>query len=82
MKLNRFTKHEVKVGDILRLYPYNEDGKYIVTNVIKGTNRYGDAGSVSFTIQSMKTKQTIYAYPSSQLYGAEIIPAEEEEVEA
>lgn len=69
MKLNRSTKHDVQVGDVLR---FSYDGDYLVTNVIPS----GTSG-VCFTLRSTKTGQTIYAYPSSQLYGAEIIKNED-----
>lgn len=65
MKLDRTTKGTVQVGDLLR---FREGDEYIVTNILP----CGNTGLL-FTIQSTRTKQTIYGYPSSQLYGAEII---------
>lgn len=65
LRLNRLNKYDVCIGDKLEFYPYNGSEKYIVTNVIK-TGNY----SVSFTLQNMKTLQTIYSYPSSACYGA------------
>lgn len=69
MKLNKDTKHSVKIGDRLR-FAYGDC--YMVTNVIQSA----DGRTVNFTIQDIKTKQTIYAQPSSKLYGAEIISEE------
>lgn len=65
MKLNRSTKRDVKVGDVLRFSAREE---YTVTGVLP----YGASG-LCFTIRDNKTGQWIYAYPSSQCYGAEII---------
>jgi len=69
MKLNRLTKHDVKIGDRLRFASGQE---LLVINVISGGDRYGRAGAVSFTLR-FDNGQVLYAYPSSQLYGAEII---------
>ena len=69
MKLNRSTKRDVKVGDVLRFSAREE---YTVT----GVHPTG-ASSLCFTIRDNKTGQWIYAYPSSQLYGAEIIKKED-----
>jgi len=69
MRLNRLNRQEVKAGDIIRFYPYNKAG-YFVTNVITNGNK------ISFTIQDIETKQTIYCYPSSLCYGAEVIKNE------
>ena len=66
-KLNKDTKHDVKVGDILR-FDYGDS--YIVTGIFPG--RYNNA--LSFTIRDTQTNRTIYCTPSSGLYGAEIIP--------
>lgn len=68
MKLNKNTKHDVKAGDILR---FDNGDEYTVTNVITA---YRYANAVSFTIRDSKDGRTIYAYPSSKLYGAEIVP--------
>jgi len=73
MKLNKDTKHDVKVGDILR---FDDGSEYTVTNVITA---YRYANAVSFTIRD-KYGRTIYAEPSSKLYGAEIIPFVDEGV--
>ena len=70
MKLNKDTKWYVKQGDRLR---FSETEEYVVTDVYEYTNRR----AVSFTIQDVRTKQTIYCYPSSNLYGAEIIQIEQ-----
>lgn len=64
MTLNRLNKHDVKIGDRLSFRPYARD--YLITNVITAGN------CVSFTLQDMETKQTIYAYPASLCYGAAI----------
>ena len=69
VKLNRSTKRDVKVGDVLR-FDYGDE--YTVT----GIHPTG-ASSLCFTIRDNKTGQWIYAYPSSQLYGAEIIKKED-----
>ena len=71
MKLDKNSKFSVKPLDVLRLD--NEDWKVI--SVIP--SNYGRG--LSFTIRSLKTWQTIYCYPSSALYGAEIIKFEEVE---
>ena len=68
MKLNKTTKHDVKVGDVLR---FKSGAEYTVTNVITA---YRYANAVSFTIRDNRDGRTIYAYPSSELYGAEIVP--------
>ena len=68
MRLNKSNKHKICIGDKLEFYPYNGSEKYIVTNVIKIGNY-----SASFTLQNMKTLQTIYCYPSSACYGALVI---------
>ena len=65
MILDRNTKHNVEPLDVLR-FP-GED--YKVISVIP--SNYGRG--LNFTIRSLKTWQTIYCYPSSKLYGAEII---------
>ena len=67
MKLNKETKHEVKAGDILR---FDCGDEYTVINVIEGAYR----NALSFTIRDTKDGRTLYAYPSSKLYGAEIVP--------
>lgn len=72
MELNRETKHTVEVGDVLR---FSHDA-YVVVRVIKASDRTRSGAAVSFTIQDVESKRTIYAYPSSKLYGAEIIKAE------
>ena len=69
MKLNSTTKREVTVGDVLRFSAREE---YTVTGVLP----YGASG-LCFTIRDNQTGQWIYAYPSSQLYGAEIIKKED-----
>ena len=69
MILNRTNKHLVSVGDKLRFYPYDGKEDYIITNIIQGYNK----NTLCFTIQNVNTKQTIYGYPSSHCYGAEII---------
>ncbi len=66
-KLNRETKHSVKVGDILQ---FTHDS-YIVTNIIRDER---DSNRICFTIRDTKNGRPIYAYPSSKLYGAEIVP--------
>lgn len=65
MTLNRLTKHDVRPGDVLRFQTGGDS--YVVLRVIPSVR-----GGVSFTIQDMETRQVIYAYPSSQLYGAVI----------
>lgn len=74
MKLNRETKHHVKVGDRIR---FSDNSTYLVTGVISGTDRAGSCGSVSYTIRDERDGRTIYAHPSSACYGAEFISAEE-----
>ena len=71
MELNKDTKHEVKAGDILR---FENGDEYTVRTVINGA--YYNA--VSYTISDNKDGRTIYAYPSSKLYGAEIVPMVDE----
>ena len=73
MRLNRTNKTEVKEGDVLRFYPYSGKEDYIITTIIPGAYR----NSLSFTLRNVKTKQTIYCYPSSKCYGAEIIKMED-----
>lgn len=68
MKLNKTTKHDVKVGDILR---FDNGPEYTVMTVITA---YRYANAVSFTLRDNRDGRTIYAYPSSELYGAEIVP--------
>ena len=64
MKLDKDTKFSVSVGDHLR---FSEKESYTVVTVI-------DSGrSLCFTLRDDKSGQTIYAYPSSKLYGAEIV---------
>ena len=67
MKLNKNTKHDVKVGDILR-FDYGDS--YRVTGIFPAA--YGKG--LSFTIRDTKTNMPIYCIPSSKLYGAEIVP--------
>ncbi len=68
MKLNKDTKKTVKVGDILR---YDCGDSYRVTAVFPAAHGRG----LCFTIRDTKTNMPIYCIPSSNLYGAEIIPA-------
>lgn len=67
MKLNKNTKHDVKAGDILR---FDNGDEYTVKTIIEGAYR----NALSFTIRDNRDGRTIYAYPSSELYGAEIVP--------
>lgn len=69
MILNKDNKHLLREGDKLRF----ATEEYIIVSVIP-TN-YGRG--LSLTIRSLKTWQTIYCYPSSKCYGAEIIRREE-----
>ena len=71
MKLNKDTKHDVKVGDVLR---FENGDSYIVTTIIEGSYR----NALSFTIRDIKDGRTIYAHPSSKLYGADIVPFTDE----
>jgi hypothetical protein len=64
MKLTKDTKTAVEVGDVLR---FSAKESYTVVNIICTGN------ARNFTIQNNETKQTIYAYPASKCYGAEII---------
>lgn len=64
MQLNSQNKYAVKEGDILK---FARD-RYLVRTVIEYRN-----GGRAFTLHDMDTKQTIYCYPSSKCYGAEII---------
>ena len=66
MTLNRITKHDVQEGDRLR---FVSGQTYLVRTVIRS------GSSVCLTITDERTHQTIYSYPSSQLYGAEIVKA-------
>jgi len=66
MILNKETKHNLEIGDILR---FSGCPDYLVTGMWWG--KYKNALSV--TIQDMRDKRTIYGMPSSELYGAEII---------
>ena len=67
MTLNKDNKQIVEEGDFLA-FPYGD--KYAVLTVLRYPN-----SRVCYTIQDTETKQVIYAYPSSQCYGAEIIKA-------
>lgn len=75
MKLNRETKHNLKVGDILK---FNDSGKpnsaYIIIDIFE-SNR----GSMSFYLRDVVDHRPIYGMPSSECYGAEIVPSEPEE---
>lgn len=67
MKLTAKTKHDVKIGDVVQ-FSYGD--AYVVTGII-------DTGRcVSYALQDIKTKRTIYGMPSSECYGAEIIKQE------
>ena len=70
MKLNKDNKHEVRQGDFLR-FSYGDC--YRVNTIIPGIYR----NAINFTLQDVKTKQTIYSMPSSECYGAEIIRMED-----
>lgn len=70
MELNRNTKHQVKAGDLLR---FDSGEEYRVETVIGGTDRYMSGSSLSFTIRDTRDGFVIYCYPSSKLYGAEIV---------
>lgn len=72
MKLTRETKYSVTEGDKLT---FENGDKYTVMTVIKGQR-----GAVCFTIQDENTKQVIYSYPSSRLYGAEIEKQEDQKM--
>jgi hypothetical protein len=63
MKLTRETKHQVKVGDRIR---FRNGDTYIVDTVIEYPR------SLAFTLRDVKDGGRIYAYPSSECYGAEI----------
>ena len=64
IKLNSKTKNSVESGDLLLF----ENGDiYHINRVMKNGN------SVTLTITDTKDGRTIYGYPSSKLYGAEII---------
>ena len=63
MKLNRETKKDLEIGDVLR----DSCGDYTVLNIIHGMR-----GNVSLTLR-IPDGRTLYAYPSSQCYGMEII---------
>ncbi len=76
MKLNRETKHSVKTRDFLK---FSDGSMYEVITIIAGTDRTGRASSVSFTIRDTRDGRTIYGYPASELYGAEIITGAEQE---
>ena len=69
MILDRNNKHSVEIGDFLK---FSENEMYRVNTVIASGN------NVSFSLQDVKTKQTIYCYPSSKCYGSEIVKAFEE----
>ncbi len=69
MKLDRTTKHLVSEGDYLR----SGATLYRVRTIL----RY-KSGGLAFTITDTKDERTIYGYPSSELYGAEIIKETEE----
>ena len=69
MKLNKDTKHIVQIGDVLSF----GDEQYLVKNVMRCTDKYMSSLAVSYTIQNIAKGWVIYSYPSSKLYGAEII---------
>ena len=66
MKLNKDNKFEVDVGDII---DFGNDAYEVMTVIHGGRN------SLSFTLREMQTMRTIYAYPSSYCYGADVIKA-------
>lgn len=63
MKLNRETKYGLKSGDVLR----DGNAEYTVIRTIPGKN-----GALSVTLRCADGR-TIYACPSFQLYGMEIV---------
>ena len=63
MKLNRETNTDLEIGDVLR----DTCGDYTILNIIHGMR-----GNLSLTLRTPDGR-TIYAYPSSQCYGMEII---------
>lgn len=70
-KLDKENKFLVSCGDVLR-FSYGD--AYIVLSVHEG----GYKNSLSYTLQDVKTKRTIYSMPSSECYGATIEKAKEE----
>jgi len=67
MKLNSTTKNMVDVGDSLII----GSSEWIVVNVVR-YGRYGSSNAMAYTITDINDGRTIYAYPSSKCYGAEI----------
>ena len=63
-KLTKDNKFDVKVGDII---DFGHDAYEVMTVINGGRN------SVSFTLRELQTMRTIYAYPSSYCYGADVI---------
>lgn len=63
MKLDSTTKNMVEVGDSLIL----GNSEWKVVNVV-----HYRGNSMAYTITDINDGRTIYAYPSSKCYGAEI----------
>lgn len=68
-KLTKETKQYIKSGDILK---FNDREQYLITLVLEDKR-----GHITVTMQDLQTKQYIYLYPISKLYGSEIIRKEE-----
>lgn len=64
MKLTSATKHDVKIGDVIR---FSDSEKYLVINTIPG-----ERGRMAYTLQDTKTKQVLYSWPASKCYGATV----------
>jgi len=63
MKLNKDTKHNVAIGDVLE---FGDGSRYMITAL-------SDSGkSIVVSITDTKDRRTIYGMPISKLYGAMI----------
>jgi hypothetical protein len=71
--LGKDTKALLSQGDVLR---FSDGSAYEITGVYCGSDRFGNARSVSITVRCQSDGRYIYYTPSSGFYGAEIIKGE------